>query len=114
MKTSIHLHQLAKVRPRFPPLPVRLPPPLPLPQPGLLPPPPQRFGRHKQPVIARQVFRRQRRPEILIACSYLLHHRRSELRAVSPVRHPTAVPMLEGFRPSRPVPRPNPFRLPIT
>jgi len=63
MKAAIHLHQLAKVRLRFPP-------PLPLPQPGLFPPPPQRLGMHFEAVIARQVLRRQRRTEIFMrACT---------------------------------------------
>src|SRR6202162_5257982 len=60
------------------------------------------------------MFGRQRRPEILIAGLQPCQHRHSELCRVGPVRHPTAVPMLQSFRSSRPIPRPDPSRLPIT
>src|SRR5713101_2899129 len=102
------------MRLRFPPLPIRFPPPLPLPQPNLFHPPPQRLGMHVQSVIAAQMLRRQRRPEILIAGFHLVQYRRSELRRVGPVRPAPTVPVLQSLRSSRPVPCPDPFRLPIT
>src|SRR5580765_1888055 len=98
----------------FPPLAIRFPPPLPLPQAGLFQPAPQGLSMHGKSVIAGQMLTSQRRAKILIPGLDLFQYCSSKLRPVSPVRYPPTVAMLQRLRSAHPVPRPDPFALPIT
>src|SRR5438876_12241793 len=83
----------------FPPLPIGLAPPRSPPQSRLPHPAPQRLGVHLDPLLAGQVLSRQRRSEIFIAAPHLFQHRPAKSFPVSTVRVPTAVAMLQSFRP---------------
>src|SRR5216683_1205078 len=117
VKTSVHLHQLPKVPPSLAPLPIRLPLALPAPQPFRQHPPPQRFRVHPHPVLARQMFGRQRWPKPLslafpVLLPHQLHHPPAKSRWLgSRTRSPrTAMPHPSGssqFSPSGLLPRPS-------
>ncbi|MGD1215625.1 MAG: hypothetical protein ABR861_11635 [Terriglobales bacterium] len=99
MKAPVQLHQLAKVRFAFPPLPIRLAPPLSLPQPGLPHPSSQRLGMHFQSVITGQVLGRQRRPEIAAPIPHPAQYASPKLLAVGAIGSPPAVAMLQSLAP---------------
>src|SRR5208282_2262794 len=79
METAIHLHQLAEMSLRLPPLPVGLAPPHWL-LPALPQPAPQRLGTYNHPVIGGQMLARQRRTKIAVAFAIALQNRRAKLR----------------------------------
>src|SRR5204863_9852025 len=78
----------------------------------------QRFGIHLQPILRRQVFRRQRRSETLAhRPTVLLPHQPqrllSELRIVSAIRRSPRAAVLQSRGPVLPIALPHPLRLPV-
>src|SRR5437762_10840897 len=96
-----------------PPLPIGLAPPRSPPQPGLPHPAPQRLGMHAESVFFPQMFGGQRRSEIAIAALHPFQHRLAKLFRMRSVGPLPAVAMLQAFRPSLPISRPDAFGLPI-
>src|SRR5579863_1135617 len=119
VKTPVHLHQLPKVPPSLPPLPIRFPLAPPAPQPLRQHPPPQRLRVDPHPVFARQMFGRQRRPKPLslalpILLPHQLHHPPPKSLWLGSRARPSRIAMLQPLGPFLPIPLPQPLRLPVT
>ena len=112
METAVHLHQLAEMRLRLSPLPVWLASPHRL-LPALPKPAPQRLSAYNHPVIAGQMFARQRRTKIAVAFAVALQNRRTKLQSVTAVGLPTAAAMLQRLGPATSKPCQDTLRLPV-
>ena len=112
VKAAVQLHQLAEMRPPLAPLTVRLTLAHPLlsacPQ-----PPPQRFGAHRQALLA-QVLGRQRRTEVGVLLPIPPQRAFPELLPIATVRLAPAAQVTQPLRASVPKPHPHSLRLTVT
>jgi len=113
MEAPVHLHQFAEMRAAFAPLPMLLAFAKSPPQTFFQHPAPQRFRMHFQLVFARQMLRRQGRPETVVFFLNLPQDLLALFFRPSAVGNPSRIAVFEARRSAGPVTLPQPLGLPV-